>query len=327
MRERRPLRWLLVLALAGCSLTKPLAPLRITGATAEATPGSWWRIDTPAFDLLTDLPAADAREAAQEIAAELIALGAAFGNPPPRGHQALHVVVLADGADFERYFGRLILGFTRSAGPDVTVYLWGKPIQWAPRNLATAQNGGQSVLRHELAHVQLNRTFGRQPRWFAEGLAQYLETLRWAESGDAIEVGPINPTALQLYFRYRNVGFSDVLKWDSEPVFSEEEALTGSLYGYSWALVFELVNERPQAFGRYLSALAAGTPPSAETLFDNEEPAHIDAKVQRFMNTGRFAKTSVPVALPPAEAKLTQATPEERAQLEAALRTLRPKVQ
>jgi hypothetical protein len=327
MPERTSLRWLLVLALAGCSLTKPLAPLHIAGATADAAPGSWWKVETPAFDLLSDLPAADTREAAQEIAAELIALGAAFGNPPPRSHLALHVVVLADGADFERYFGRLIWGFTRSTGTDVTVYLWGKPIQWAPRNLATAQTGGQSVLRHELAHVQLTRTFGRQPRWFAEGLAQYLETLRWADSGDAIEVGPINPTALQRYFRYRSVGFSDVLKWDSESVFSDEEALTGSLYGYSWALVFELVNERPQVFGRYLSALAAGTPPSAETLFDNEEPRQIDAKVQQFMSTGRFAKTTVPVALPPTEAKLTLASAEERAQMEAALKSLRPKVE
>jgi hypothetical protein len=320
------MRWLTVLLLAGCSLAKPIAPLRIA-AGADAPPGSWWKVQTPAFDLLTDLPAPDAREAAQEIAAELLALGAAFGNPPPRSPQSLHVVVLANSADFERYFGRLIWGFTRSSGPDVTVYLWGKPVQWAPRTLATAQNGGQSVLRHELAHVQLNRTFGRQPRWFAEGLAQYLETLRWADSGDAIEVGPVNSTALQLYFRYRNVGFNEVLAWDSEPVLSTEEAVTGSLYGYSWALVFELVNERPQQFGRYLSALAAGTPPPAAELFDNEDPHHIDARIQQFMNTGRFAKTSIPVLLNPAPAQQDLASPEERAQLEGTLRAIRPKVQ
>jgi hypothetical protein len=309
-------RPLTLLLLAACATGSRFMPL--TFAPGDPITG-WLKVETPAFTLFTDLPEAQAREAAQEVASELVALRSAFGNPPEKWKAPLRIVVLQRNKDFERYFGRLVAGLTQSDASGQTVYLWGPPSTWAPRNLLSASVGGQSVLRHELAHVQLNRIFGKQPRWFAEGFAQYLETLRWTERGDGIELGSPNTSAMQGYARWRDTGFDEALAWSEVELHHEHEAVTGGLYCYAWALVFELVNERAPQLGAYMAALAQGNVPNAATMFPGEDSKAIDQRVHQFMNTGVFARTTLPVSQQQVAAVLTPATEDERANITARL--------
>jgi hypothetical protein len=175
------------------------------------------------------------------------------------------------------------------------------------------------VLRHELAHVQLNRIFGKQPRWFAEGFAQYLETLRWTGRGDGIELGSPNTGAMQGYFRFRDTGFGEALAWSELELHHSHEAVTGGPYCYAWALVFELINERAPQLGGYMAALAQGNVPSAATMFPREDSKAIDQRVHRFMNNGVFARTTLAVSQQQVAAVLTPATEDERANITARL--------
>jgi hypothetical protein len=144
-----------VAALVGCAARqKQLQPLTWTSRVPEASSSGWWRLQTPHFTLYTDHRADVAREAADALEREWIALGAIMGNSPaPHGHP-VKIYVLADGLEFERLFGRTMWGFM-ARGPDVdSVFLYGPPDRWIQRTVLTKDENA-SVLQHELAHLVL----------------------------------------------------------------------------------------------------------------------------------------------------------------------------
>ena len=156
----------------------------------EATrplPAGWKRLQTADYELLTDLDEGQAQRAAQLLSQSMLGLGAMFGHAKPRFDHRLVVIALTDGLEFERRFGKLLWGFTAPGPRETTVCLYGAPDRWFSRG-ANFVNATDSVLQHELAHAVLSGYFARQPTWFAEGMAQYLETFRWLD-GETVLVG------------------------------------------------------------------------------------------------------------------------------------------
>ena len=247
-KPRRPSRslWVLVLPIALLTLLRE----------ARASDADWHKITTQHFELYTDLDAEAAVDAAKELEKTRDALITAawprFAFPDVVRTQ---VFVLSNGLDFERFLGRRLWGlFVPGTRP--AFYLYGPPSRWAPRATMN-QVAPSSVLRHEMTHQLAASVFRRAPRWFKEGLAQFLETVQITPDGQSIIVGRTNRDGRGKFYADRTVTLRRTLDWD-ESIDELAENEVHGLYGTSWAFFYWLYNNRQEPFSRYQLALAKG---------------------------------------------------------------------
>jgi tetratricopeptide (TPR) repeat protein len=152
----------------------------------------------------------------------------------------------------------------------------------------------------------------RQPRWLAEGLAQFLETIQIAPDGKTAQLGMVNLIGLREYKAFRSVGVADALAWEGA-IDKYDEAATSARYGISWALVHWMFNAHPQAFARYQLATTKGA--SAQeawtVAFPNLTPAQADVELFQYISHGGYnvftAKLPPPAAVAPKEEALRSA--------------------
>jgi tetratricopeptide (TPR) repeat protein len=247
----RALLLLAVVWLVGCATFR--------GTAGPRSESGWYEIKTPHFVLYTDLDGRAAGDAAVELErtrdALISAAWPAFHFPemaPTR------VFVLANGVEFERIFGRYVGGmFMSSKRP--AFFLYGTPDRWRQRWFMQ-QRASFSVLRHEMAHQLAAVVYSGTPRWFDEGLAQFLETVEVSEDGTSVMVGRTNVRALSSYYAARDVTIRRTLEWTEAASEISSRELTG-LYGTSWVFFHWLYNQRPQQFSRYQLALAEHVDP------------------------------------------------------------------
>ncbi|MBK7857057.1 MAG: hypothetical protein IPJ65_00275 [Archangiaceae bacterium] len=314
------------LVLAGCCsacsfATRPTL-LRFEREGAAA-PSGWTRVETSSFTLVTDFSPGTAQEAAQDIAAELAAVEAAFGNTAPRFENKVEVVLYQNGIDFEDRFGREMVAASRLL-PETNehaIYLWGRPTRWVHHNMVGQAVSTGSQLRQMLAHIVLARQISSTvlPKWLMYGLGGYVETLAWSDDGKNIELGALNVSSLEKYRRDRSLGFSDVTAPQVEHPL-QQEAYLRAFEGYCWALVYTAVNTHPAGLGRYLAALTNTEPADPSLMFDGATPEAIDKEVEQFMLRGSFALRTVAVDTHELTAKVGPLPPNELARLNPAPR-------
>jgi tetratricopeptide (TPR) repeat protein len=267
----------------------------------ERSTGVWSRLVTRHFDLSTDLPPAQAEAAAEQLERTRDALLSAAWSPALSGKSSerASVVVLGNGLTFEHFFGRYLDGLFASF-PRPTFVLWGTPEHWEKR-ASLRDVSTTSVLRHELVHRLASGVYGRQPRWFAEGLAQFIETVAVSEDGASVVLGRPNLIALQYYAKFRSVTASDAFAWTSNEGMSERDV--AGLYGISWLLVHWMYNTQPAAFAAYQTQLAQGV--SFETAFHSAfgalSLAEIDKQLFEYARFGNFTENTRPFAASPVE--------------------------
>jgi hypothetical protein len=81
--------------------------------------------------------------------------------------------------------------------------------------------------------------------WFAEGIAQFLETIRLSDDGPSVIVRDNNAEARASFLKYRAVTLMDALTWHgSDGELSDVEML--GRYGTSWVLFHWLCNRSPR---------------------------------------------------------------------------------
>jgi Protein of unknown function (DUF1570) len=201
--------------------------------------------------------------------------------------------VLANGLDFERLFGRKANGFFVPRGRP-TFFLYGPPSRWDHRTSLAVES--TSTVRHEMAHQLAAAVYKRQPRWFSEGLAQFLETVHGSDDHKAVIVGAANVVAWSRYSKFRTTSVKRTLEW-TEPVSSLSDAETHGLYGMSWLLVHFLYNTHPEPFARYQIELAKGTKPRRawEVAFANLDLSSLDAEVRNYSQRGNYVEFSMPM--------------------------------
>lgn len=286
---------LAVLGGLGCVTSTGAGDLKRQVLSFDAPPATapgWRQVKTADFVLFTDLDAADAERAAQLLAQSLVGLKAMFGRAPVLVQRRLTVIALRDGMEFERRYGKRTWGFAFTEPEEVTLCLYGPPDRWFVRTEINYE-GTQSVLQHELAHAIISRYFPRQPKWFAEGMAQYLETYRWLD-GDTVQLGEPNLDAYRAYREYRSLNIQDMLAWDS---MNQREATVAGLYGLSWAFVHYARNSRTRELAQYMAMLAEWGPERAwRQVFAPVEGA-LDGEVFRYMKVGQY--TNLTIKLPP----------------------------
>lgn len=261
--------------------------LRFEGTSVVGA--GWKKVHTVDFELLTDLDVEQAQRAAQLLTQSLQGLAAMFGKARPLVQSRLVVVALSDRVEFERRFGKKAWGFAVPGGSETTVCLYGAPDRWfvRPVNLVDVTH---SVLQHELAHAVLSRYFARQPTWFAEGMAQYLETFRWLDA-ETVLMGEPNLESWRSYRAVRTVSMTDLLDWDS---YQQRETEIAGRYGLAWAFVHYAINQEPQKFSSLLAHLAEGHGDVFERSFGAPTEA-LDRAIFAYLKQGQYSRLRLKV--------------------------------
>jgi len=269
----------------------------LLGGGARADSG-WREIQGPHVVLRTDLGAGAAKEAAltvERFRAQIIA--AAWPRATLPASDRIGVTVFGNGLDFERHFGRNLAGvFFHDLPPFAVMY--GHPETWEHRaSLSTPET--TSILRHELVHHLAASIYRRQPRWFSEGLAQFLETVRTGEDGKTVVVGAANLEAMRKYRAFRAVRVADALAWSGKLDAMPEGTIHG-LYGLSWVMVHWLYNEHPAQFEQLQGLLARGIDPDKawKVILPGLSTPDLDQALTQYIKHGNYKEYLAPFVDP-----------------------------
>lgn len=214
------MKWSLVLVvlISGCTHVTP-------ECSAHGGP-AWQELASQHFVVRTNLEPADARAATVQLERARAALLPAFPEAPSGA--PLEVVLFRDAAQLQNVTGDPALDgtFTHDwAGPLLLMSKTGSMFDSTPQ---------LRLVMHELAHYFAAQSLRRVPRWFAEGLAHYLETVTIDADAQTARRGRANQERL-----------GEVLRWGILPV----ESL--------WAWVFNCPSSRccvrTWPFARYAS--------------------------------------------------------------------------
>lgn len=236
-----------VVLVGGCAST------RGSGST------TWLELTTPHFVLRTDLEAKTASAAAQALE-EIrgVLMSAAWPEAKSTSTERTEAYVLADKTSFRRYHPEGVVAVFYNSRPPMVV-LYGGPDTWKQIH----QRERVSPLRRGISHQLIASLYSRPPRWFAVGLAQFLEAVELSEDKRSVEMGAVNISAYRSYLDYvatHSIPLERVLAWRADEKDIDEDEREG-LEGTSWLLVHWLYNTRFEQFSRYQIELGRGTQP------------------------------------------------------------------
>jgi tetratricopeptide (TPR) repeat protein len=145
----------------------------------------------------------------------------------------------------------------------------------------------ERIILHEVAHQLIAAALARQPTWFAEGVASYLETVEVRPR--SVRVNGLNRLRAVAALGTPRVSVEELLRWTGG-------AARPGYYGRAWLLVHYLVNERAEALARYQERLARAEDPvaawSAELPeFDARDPyrlRRLDATLDAYLTRDRW---------------------------------------
>jgi hypothetical protein len=219
------------------------------GASLPKTPGAggppWREITTEHFVIDTNLDPEVADATARQLEnLRNVMIEAVFEHQPAPSPK---LRVLALRSDEYGHYATKNVGVFMSSVVCQPVLATSPGGEWG-----TMQN---NIRVHELAHYvsSLYMSIYNQPRWFAEGFAEYLETLRYDEKTGSVEIG--RPPLGFEYLEFTSQAFLDELwGWDE----AKNQSRTDRLYETSWAVVHWLFDERKDDAVRFEDALAHG---------------------------------------------------------------------
>jgi hypothetical protein len=142
-----------------------------------------------------------------------------------------------------------------------------------------------------MVHLLSAEVWERQPRWFSEGWAEFLEPIYYAENQKEVVVGAINYEALAWYRSVRTTKLTDALVWNERVTRLAEREMKG-LYGISWLFVHWLFHQHPAKLDRFIAELGRGTAPerALELAFPNFDPDATDRELFQYQKYFRFAR-------------------------------------
>jgi hypothetical protein len=215
----------------------------------------WISVETPHFELATDMEKAPAEDLARMLEDAWRAMDYALESLP--GGEALEslagsepVLVIALKNDREREAVAKRLGGFFSAQsllpPAVSIG-------------DIDAHRGEDVLKHELAHALISKRLPRVPNWLNEGIARYLETADLDRARQTVEWGVWDRYEVQ---RFREYGLSRV---SVDSVLDNERWVGGKttyeLEREAGLLVHMMVNRYPGELACYLKRLATDLDP------------------------------------------------------------------
>jgi len=269
-----------LLSVAACAAHLPPCP-RAGGA-------AWRELANSHLRLRTDLEEEPARTLLSSLAQLRAALLVVFHASPDLATGALPVIVVdrgwSDVAD-----ASLSGFFTRELFQPLLVM----------RNEANVAQ--EEDIKHELVHYFSSLIMPEQPRWLAEGLATYFQTLDYDAEKQQVTVG--RPPADRL----ATVQQLGLLTLDEMAAMKTLDSDTGRFYASAWLTVHYLMNHQTQALARYEAALNRQEPfPDAwREAFGGLTGAELSEQVRRYMDGGQYALLTF--RMPPVASDAVQA--------------------
>ena len=161
----------------------------VWGACGPAVPAvpaqggpPWIELTTPHVTLWTDAPASVAREIVADAEhLRQVLLGTAFRSVAREGR--IVMIALRDSDEFHAYASDHVGGYMQPAQGNALR----QPLIVLPADIPFG--GSVRTTAHEMTHVLSYALIAQQPRWFAEGLATYFETIRLDADAGTVELG------------------------------------------------------------------------------------------------------------------------------------------
>jgi len=214
----------------------------------------------------------------------------------------LRVIAFADPALFTDLAGNYQIAgyYTVAALGEPTIVLPIEGMQAHPQTVA-----------HEVAHHLSTFLFVRQPSWFREGLAEFVQTVADVETqmqpatGSHLVrgardlrggVGIVPQSMAGALQEARRVSFKELLEWDGR------DDLQGASYHlYGWLLYHWLWNTRSKDFTAFQQRLSNGDDPGVawRATFTDLDPANaaaaakVDDALEQYRRSGRYASYRV----------------------------------
>ena len=145
---------------------------------ATARSDGWHEVKTSHFRLYADAPA----QRAQEMALHLESLRSALLQGFPAGLTTplpVEVVVFASRDDLSWFVTPRQLGYTRYSDSELRIVM-------SAEAFGEGETQFTATVAHELTHYLSQYAIKQQPRWVAEGLATFMETLTLTRDGQAV---------------------------------------------------------------------------------------------------------------------------------------------
>jgi tetratricopeptide (TPR) repeat protein len=285
------------MARSGLALCALLATLGCAGqfrfAACPAEGGRpWQELVSAHFRVRTDLQEADARAAALHLERMRSAVMAvAWPRARLPRSSPIQVVILRDRDEFVQLYGDRVKAFVSRRAGQVVMVMAGGPDDWTDRGSFT--DAPESTAGHELVHQISALLRLRQPRWFAEGLASYLETVQISRDGSVATFGEANMSMHRAFMQRRHLTARDALAWNAA------DGDTYGLYATSWMLVHWLFNTRADQLAGYQARLSRGLAHEAawQQSFPGLDRVDLDRTLYAYALGGRYQLFAVPIQL------------------------------
>lgn len=252
-------RALLAFVLAACGPAIP--PLPSKGGPA------WREFTSEHFTLWTNTSPARARELMREMEdLRHVVIGIGF-----RGGGAGRVLVVAlRDEDETRAF---MPGDFKAIASDANSHIH-QPLIMMPADTY------DEVVAHELTHTISMTVIRNQPRWFAEGLAKYFETIQIDRERGTVDLGRA-PT-----YRGEPMVMSRLMALRELVACTELACADRHFYAGAWALFTYLMNVKPAEVTSYVQLVASAN-------LDE-----LEAEIKRWLVSGRHTVLHYDVQLP-----------------------------
>ncbi|HEX8703536.1 MAG TPA: DUF1570 domain-containing protein [Myxococcaceae bacterium] len=287
---KRVMRWLPGFALGiavllgtGCSTIRAVCP--------EEGGHAWHELRSAHFVVRTNLDPVPARKVTLDLERYRRALLLAWTrdfDPPGR----LEVIVLRTRGQLAEFDASGYDGFTAFTinGPVIVMDGGG--------DVYSGKAAARNIQAHELAHYLSRFMLVRQPRWFAEGLATYLETVSLSKDGTEVVIGTPHSQNLAHVRLKRWMKLEALWRWDEEFHTIKDPS---SHYASSWLWVYFLMEEHGQRFSDFQVRLALAEDPRKAFEEAFAGAGDLEAGLLRFIKQGGFVERTVPMPPVPNE--------------------------
>ncbi|WNG42203.1 tetratricopeptide repeat protein [Archangium violaceum] len=256
-------------------------------ATCPAEGGKPWReVKSTHFRVRTNLSAEAAEKTAVELEqfrrALLLAWDSEF-DPPGE----VEAIVLRNPEELEEFTDGNVAGFATTGENGPLLVMSGGSL------LRGESSVDHRVQLHELAHYLSGHVFLRQPRWFAEGFASYLETLQFR--GGPVKVILGRPSNWKLgYVRAQGwMSLEELWAWRTTDGMSKADRTRH--YASAWLWVHYLMNVHGEQFADFQGRLARAEEPRQAFDASFQGVKDLAGGLRSYVDTGRYAILTLPL--------------------------------
>jgi hypothetical protein len=274
-------RSLIVSILIGaCSKTgEPTTRLRPRGPALPALPSqggpAWVELQSEHFTLWTDGSEERGRVLIRRMEhLRQIILGVGLSTNAATGRS--FVLALRDREEVGVFVPKQFVAYSWANGGAIR-----QPLILIPSNV---EGEDATVVTHELSHVISYYVIRNQPRWFAEGLANFFATVRLDPDQARGDVGkPLDYIVSRLRTN-RPTPVATMIACN------RNECMDDMFYATAWAMFTFLANTYPKELVRYseqLDQFPANSPQAWQDAFPKLTPDAFDSELRKWLAYGR----------------------------------------